>query len=184
MSYNLIDAVNTVLRELGEPPVTSVDEQYPTLDLVLPALEQNRLKVLEERWWFNHYTEYTIELDLSGECMPPVNTIMFYPDDPELVFNGVKVTDLQGNDPSANVKGTLVLDVPFEQMPLAARRYVTYMTARDVYSTDVGVDNVMQSIMQRMQEAYVLLGRTHTRQSKVNSRRRKVLQRWRSALRS
>lgn len=184
MSYKLIDAVNTVLRELGEPPVSSTDEQYPTLDIILPALEQNRLKVLEERWWFNHYTKYVVELDVHGQCIPPTNTLMFYPDNPNLVYNGMRVVDQSGNDPTENVTGTLVVDVPFNDMPLVAKRYVAYLTARDAYGTDVGVDNVLQTIIARLQESYALLGKTHTRQAKVNSRRRDVLQRWRRALRS
>ena len=36
-----LEAVNLILRRMGEVPVTSVDEQYPTLALIIPALRSS-----------------------------------------------------------------------------------------------------------------------------------------------
>ena len=182
MSFTLINAVNTVLRELGEPPVASTDEQYPTLDLVLPAFDSQRVALLSEMWWFNTFQDYSVQVDGGGLSPTPVNTLQFYPDRPGYIWTGTHIKTPQGENPGQVVKGRLVVDIDFDDIPLAAQDVITFAVAVQIYSEDVGGDDVLQGILSRRAEAFARLTGQHTRQMKVSSLRRKPLHRWRTAL--
>ena len=95
----LLTAVNTILRKLGEIDVPSLDEQYPTLAIVLPALDEARTTVLKEGWWFNTLFNWDALPTPTGEIELPENTLMFYPDDPRYVFEGQFVVMADNHEP-------------------------------------------------------------------------------------
>jgi hypothetical protein len=175
-----LDAVNTILRQLGEPPIVSLDDQYPTLDLILPALSEARQALLDDRWWFNWFSDVTLTPDLDGRVFVSSDTLAFFPDDPtRFIWAGDRIRLRDGSDIiGQSVKGTRTVDLSFEQLPIPARRAITYRAAISVYGSDVGQDTVYQTLLGYYNDAYGELTNMHTRQRRFSTRNRKRSQRW------
>ena len=184
MIRTTLDAVNHVLRALGVPPLNSLDTQYPTLDLILPALEQNRTDLLTEGWWFNVLERSTLSPDPSGVVFVPADTLDFYPDDTRYVFAGTYIS-LQdgGTNIGRPVRGRRIVNREFERLPQAARTYIANAAILDVYISDVGVDAIAQAAAEQLQESYRVLGGMHTRQRKFSMRKSPSVRKWQSMLR-
>jgi hypothetical protein len=180
----LLTAVNTVLRKLGEIDVPSLDEPYPTLAVVLPALEESRQNVLKEGWWFNTMFEWDATPDVNGHVLLPASTLMFYPEDPKYTFDGVQVVLTTNQDPTINatVRGKLIVDKEFERLPYSCAMAITYRAAFDTYISDIGPDDTSKSIEATLMEFLISLGAEHTRSRKQNSRTKKNYLRWRRSL--
>lgn len=180
----LLTAVNTILRKLGEIDVPSLDEAYPTLAIVLPALEEARMVVLKEGWWFNTLYDWTATPSPTGEVALPANTLMFYPDDPRYVFDGVAVVWEANHDPiiGADVKGKLITDRSFETLPYVCAMAVTYTAAVETYTADIGPDKTSEQLDGKRMEFLMTLSAEHTRSRKKNSRHRRPFERWKQAL--
>ena len=181
-----LDAVNLILRKMGEPPIISLDTQYPTLDLVFPALEQARTELLIEGWWFNSFPKTVLLPTLDGRVAVPPDTLMFYPDDTEkFLYAGTEIVAPDGNPIlGVSVPGRRITDVALEKLPHSARACVTYSACVQVYAADVGVDDIYENIIQAYQLAYRELSRAHTRQRKYSMRTKLQYARWQSMLRS
>lgn len=178
----ILEAVNLVLRRLGEVPVTSVDEQYPTLAVALPALDEARRRILAESWWFNTYKDVTLAPNLAGEVLVPESTLWFYPDETDLYTyagRNVRLASTGSKIVSASVVGRVVLDIPFEELPETAQYAVAYKAAYDTYIGDVGDDATAKVIGTEFAAAYSELGAAHTRQRKATSRLRAQANQWR-----
>lgn len=180
MSMSELDAINGVLRMLGEQPVATVDTQYPTLDLVLPALEDARLGLLGEGWYFNTFPGYAISPDTAGNILVPQDTLGFVPDDRNLRWSGKYV---RKNDGSlifdTKVRGTRYADLPFIELPHFAQRFIVADAALRVYNADFGQDqNGQPGIQRERTTAYNMLGRDHIRATRANVRDRPHIQRY------
>jgi hypothetical protein len=181
-----LDAVNLILRKLGEPPIGSLDTQYPSLDLILPALDEEQRNLLEDGWWFNTFEPVTLSPDQNSRVTVPPDTLLFEPTDAEkYLWTGEYIRTLDGSlDISESVTGRRVANLPFEELPSMVRTAITYGAALHVYGSDVGVDDIYQSINQLYVEARREMGATHTRQRNYSSRRKKQPSRWHYFLRS
>lgn len=180
----LLTAVNTVLRKLGEIDVPSLDEPYPTLAVVLPALEESRQNILKEGWWFNTMFEWDATPDVDGYVILPANTLMFYPEDGKYTFDGVQVVHAANQDPTIGtaVRGKLIVDKDFERLPYSCAMAITYRAAFDTYISDIGPDDTSRSIETTLMEFLMSLSAEHTRSRKKNSRNKRVFQKWRRSL--
>lgn len=177
-----IDAVNLCLRKIGESPVTSVDAPYPTLAVILPELTAQRQHLLGDGqgWWFNTQTAVTYSPDVDGRITVPAGVLMFYPDSSDYLYTGAAVVLAPTLDPLVGVPvtGRALLDIAFDQLPMAARYAVAYKTAHQVYLNDFGPDSTSQAIEQEFAAHYALLSAAHTRQSQANTRRKAHVARW------
>lgn len=184
---NTLDAVNLCLRKLGESEVTSIDEPYPTLGVIVPALEDNRIKLLTEGrgWWFNAY-EVELAPDTNGQIIMPAPVLMFYPESTDYVYTGVRIANAGTLDPVivGPVKGRSVLDVPFEELPSVARYTIAYAAAHEVYVNDFGPDQTSQKIQEDWAGWYALMASANTRQAKLNIRQKPHVARWYRNLRN
>lgn len=185
MINSKLDAINLCLRGLGEQPISSVDTQYPTLDLVEPALEEQRTGLLMQHWWFNTYPEYTILPDENSNIVPPADTLVFIPDNPEYLWSGDYVRKLDGSKIfTESVTGTRVVNLEFDELPQMVKYAVAYAAAAQVYLADVGADNIWQGLIQQAGGYLREMGAWHTRSRKANIRRKKNVAQWYAALRS
>lgn len=189
MQYKLdtkLDAVNLILRKLGEPPIGSLDTQYPSLDLILPALDESQRNLLTEGWWFNTFEPVTLSPDENNRVTVPPDTLVFEPKDAEqYLYSGLYIRRLDGSlEVTEPVKGRRVANLPFEELPSMVRTAVVYNAARHVYASDVGIDDIYQGLTQAFADAYREMGATHTRQRNYTSKNKRQLLRWRHFLRS
>lgn len=182
----LLDSVNIILRALGENPLQDLNIQYPTLNIVLPALDDARAEVLGEAWWFN--TRYNIKLipDINGIIHVPLNTLKFYPDDSCITFEGTRFINKDTGEPITNrtICGKLVSNLPFEDCPDTAQRLITYTAAFNSYVTDNGQDATSQQIQNRMVGFAMSLSEEHTRTQRFNSKQKPSVRRWYRNLRT
>jgi hypothetical protein len=182
---NTLEAVNLVLRKMGEVPVTSVDEQYPTLSIILPSLEETRHAILAEGWWFNTYEGIRYTPDDDGLIAVPESVLMFYPDDPtKYTFSGASIVQAATGSPVITevVTGRTIIDIEYEKLPQNAQKVIAFKAAVDTYVNDFGPDKTSDSIGADFAYWYGDLSSTHTRQRKSTSRTKRQYLRWRQAL--
>lgn len=185
MLNNELEVLNLILRKLGEPPINSVDTQYPTLDLIRPALADAQSALLQEGWWFNTIDRYAAVPALDGTVTVPPDTLAFYPEDPRWSWIGSTVVAVDGNPYVGTVVyGRRVFDRDFYTLPIAARKAIVYSATLQVYAEDIGVDNIHSSIGVLFSTAYTELSAQHTRQRKLTSMQKPQVLRWRHHLRS
>lgn len=180
----LLTAVNTILRKLGELELPSLDEPYPTLPLAIAALEEARTNVLKEGWWFNTAHNWVATPDLNGIVELPLNTLMFYPEDPQYVFDGqfIVMADNHSTIIDKPVKGRLVMDKEFERLPHTAAMAVTYTAALETYTADIGPDKTSEAIQLSLTGYLMTLSAEHTRSRKQNTTQKRAFQRWKRSL--
>jgi hypothetical protein len=175
-----LEAINIILRTLGENPVPNLDIAYPTLNIIIPALDDSRAEVLGEAWWFN--TRYNIKLipDVNGVVHVPLKTLKFYPDDVCITFEGSRFIWKDTGEPVLNKKicGRLVTLLEFEDCPDTCQRLITYNAALATYVTDNGQDASSQQIAQKMIGFAQSLSAEHTRSQRFNSKQKPTVQRW------
>ena len=179
-----LGAVNLILRKLGEIPVTNIDEPYPTLAVALPALDEAQVTVLSEGYWFNTYYGTTLQPLTDGRVLVPLDCLKFFPDEAEFTFTGTQIRDSATADEFLfkPVKGRLVLNMDFEQLPQVARYAIAYTAAADVYRNDIGPDETYVDISGYRDRFIQQLNGDHTVSRKQNSRNRKQFERFRRAL--
>ncbi len=184
---NTLDAVNLCLRKLGESEVTSIDEPYPTLGVIVPALEDNRIKLLTEGrgWWFNAH-DVELAPDTNGRIELPDSVLMFYPDSNEYVYAGTRIANSGSLSPviEGTVKGRSILDIAYEELPIVVRYTVAYAAAHEVYVNDFGPDQTSQGIQAEWASWYAHMASANTRQAKLNIRQKPHVARWYRNLRN
>lgn len=181
-----LGAVNLILRKLGEIPVTNIDEPYPTLAVALPALDEAQVTVLSEGYWFNTFYGTTLQPLTDGRVLVPLDCLKFFPEEARFAFTGTQIRDSE----TANeflfepVKGRLIVNMTFEQLPQVARYAIAYMAAADVYRNDIGPDETYMDISTYRDRFVEQLNGDHTVSRKQNSRNRKQFERLRLQLRT
>lgn len=142
-----IEAVNTMLLVIGESPVNSLDDGQ-VLDAVTARsiLSETSQEVQSEGWHFNTEHDYPLARSLaSGEVQAPENLCSFdlnrnrHPG-LDVVLRGSRLYDRKSRSFSFSetIYGTVVLFLPFEEMPYSARRYINVRAARIFQDRIVG----------------------------------------------
>ena len=172
----LLTAVNTILRKLGEIPVTSIDEPYPTLAIALPALDEAQVTVLSEGYWFNTFYDAVLQPNADGEVLTPLDCLKFFPDDSKYAFVGTRVRDSATGSKCVNaaVKGRLIINMEFEELPQVARYAVAYWAAAACYLSDIGPDDTYADIVRNRDQYVFQVNGDHTVSRKQNSKNRKM----------
>lgn len=173
-------AVNYVLRRLGEQPVTGLDVPYPTVGIVRAALEEARHLLLSDEWYFNTFTDASLEFDVDSGTVPvPPGAIQVYPHDKGLVSTGKVIVDAASGIPvQTDVKVKLVLDVPLDRLPLQAVYVVQSAAALSTYVQDFGAgDSTAQVLQAEYLSVYHQLSGQHTRTRRSRVHDRAAMQR-------
>jgi len=144
-SYTELEAVNLILRNMGEAPVNSLSS--PPLDAseALATLQETSFEVQKRGWYFN--TEiYRLSPDNNGNIQLPVNTLHV-----ESTGNskGTRVVSRNGllyrikpfdNGPvfEGPMELRLVLGLDFTDLPASARSYIAIRASRVSQVRSVG----------------------------------------------
>lgn len=167
----LLNAVNTVLPYLGEHVVTQVEgARHPTVDLIVSAIERQRVSLLSNGWWFNEMF-LTLNVNTDGQIEVPENTLEIYGIDCNVVPQGEKFFDLDNGTFyfTKPIKIKALMDWEFEDLPNPAALYITYMAGVEVYTADLGAENAIQVMQNYATRNYGLLMQSHLRNKKLNS---------------
>lgn len=181
----LLTAVNNILPKLGEHPVTNLTVQSPTLSVILPEIETQRKDLLTTGYWFNRFST-TLMRDNANEITLPLNTLAFKADTERAVVRGTRLYngDTLSFTWGAAVAGTVILDVPFEELPESVAQLITYTAATTAYATDIGLEPVLQLWQQLAQAAALRVQKEHLRNMQYTTQRSPRYARLRDALRA
>lgn len=166
----LLDAVNTVLPYMGEHPVTDIDTAHPTVDLIIKALERNRMSLLAEGWWFNEAT-VVLPANTDGRIATPTAILAIYGRGCSVEIDGEYLFDLDQNSQTFTdpITVELIKDIPFEKLPLYAAYKVLYDAATEIYTADFGLENSVQVLQSLSEQNRVRLHQENLRKRKYNS---------------
>lgn len=146
---SFLEAVNTVLRMLGEAPVNSLDGEFGLAQQANDILIDSSRRLQMEGWTFNTDYERLLQRNQDNEVLVGNNVLRVvvhqynYPD-LDVVQRGNKLYDRKANsyqftkDLKADV--TYVLD--WEELPQHARHYITVMGGRYLQQQVIGSNDL------------------------------------------
>jgi hypothetical protein len=141
-----LEAVNLVLRMMGEAPVNSLDGQFGLAQQAADALLTVSRKVQTEGWSFNTDYQRTLQRDITtNQVSVPVNALRIevnqynYPE-LDVVQRGDRLYDRKAN--SYTFTQDVIADVTYgldwDELPEHARRYIAVMAGRELQQSVVG----------------------------------------------
>lgn len=141
-----LEAVNIILSGIGEAPISSFAEVTADVSLARNILAEISRETQTEGWQWNTEDDFPLTPDAAkGEIKLPPTAIRVHfrePDDRELTIRGQRVYDRVNHSfifsPGVRILVTLTLLLPFEDLPEAARRYITLKAARVFQERTVG----------------------------------------------
>lgn len=150
-------AVNQILSFIGEAPVNSLEDSTGVGDVSLAerVLDEITLEVLSNGWHFNTNfdVEYTPDSEKKinvAESVLRIDTDPGRYGDMDITLRGRKLYNRKGNtyefdDP---IKTTVVIELPWDDLPETARRYVTLRAARVNQDRALGAPDLQKVGMQ------------------------------------
>ena len=169
-----LDAVNTILSTIGEPPINSLTgQQNQDAAIARNILSEISREVQSQGWHFN--TLYNISLSpdsnkhiiLSNEVVrvdndtsvPRDGSVSTVNESRSVIQRGNKLFDKTNNtfEFSTSIRLTLVYLYPFEELPEPARRYVNIKAARVFQDRLVGSQKGNMFTMQDEMKALSIL---------------------------
>ena len=150
-----LNAVNTMLSVIGEPPINSLTgTQNADAAIAQNILDEVAREVQGEGWHFNTLHNQTLSPDSSGEIIlaaevlridndttvPPDSSSTIGTENREVIQRGTKLFDKTNNTFTftSSVRCAIVYVYDFEELPEAARRYITVRAARIFQDRMVG----------------------------------------------
>lgn len=139
-----LDAVNTCLDVIGEPPVNTL-ENTSNINVVRARkmlIEISR-KVLTKGWHFNTDVGFTMNPSIdTGEITVPPNVVRIDACDKskDIVVRQGKLYDRENHtfQFSSNIKVDMTILLEFEDLPEAFRYYITIRSARNFQKRELG----------------------------------------------
>ena len=134
-----LDAINIMLGTIGESPINSLDAATGVVDAVTARsiLSEVAVQVQEEGWHFNTDYEFTLTPDANTqEIYVAPNTIEVdvspYTSDVDPAIRGNRLYDRKNKTYqfSQDIKADLTILLEFNELPQAARHYITIRSAR------------------------------------------------------
>lgn len=140
---NKLAAVNIVLSNIGQAPVTVVDNDNPMVNMASNTIDEVANSVQSEGWTFNTERAYPFTPQSDGRIEIPENVLQLdslYFSDMETVVRGGYLYDKRAH--SFKFKGQQILDVvwlvEFDDMPDAFKQYVAMRSANLFAGRSVG----------------------------------------------
>ena len=140
-----LDAINIMLSTIGEAPINSLAAVSGVADAVTAKniLNEVAIQVQEEGWHFNVETNFVLTPTYpSKEIFVPDNCIEVDAEDVniDVAMRGNRLYDRINHTYQfeQDIKCSIVLLLPFEELPQAARHYITIRSARVLQQRVVG----------------------------------------------
>jgi hypothetical protein len=167
-----LEAVNFMLQEIGEQPVNSIpDTGISDASIAISTLQRVSNEV--QTWGLHSNTERNFPLipDTEGNINVPLNTLGFDAEDynRDLVLRGTRVYDKENHTYKFDkeIKATLVLFLPFDELPSHVRNYIVVSAARR-FQEDVLGSSVLSTLSEKDENmAYLNFRRQEMKQNDV-----------------
>lgn len=176
----LLDAVNTLLMNIGEQPVSSLEnEQIQDARIAMQTLLEFHKDGQTRGWSWNREEAYPFNKDAStGEVRVPDSAMSWLVDPYQLngrfVLRGDRVYDKQVrsfliSDDVVPIKADVIWLLSWDQSPEAFNRWTTIRSARVFATRMLGSDSLTQYTAVDEQAAMTELMRVEYTQSQPNS---------------
>ncbi len=159
-----LEAVNEMLRAIGESPVSSIDTGNADVQTCVDLLRQHSIKTQKHGWWFNTDYEYELTPDGSGFLLLPSNTLKVDVTDADkylksYVIRGSKLYDNIEHTSvfTEVVEVDIVVGLDWTDLPQTARDYIISCAGLEFVDTDIGDQTRHAFTQKRRDEAYVAL---------------------------
>jgi len=144
-----LEAVNSMLSAIGESPVNSL-VSMTSVDAITAysVLKNVNRSVQIQGWFFNLEKEYTLTPNLNGQLDLPTNTLAMDSSSEsskyEAIQRGLKVYDKKNHTYifAEALKVDLIVLLSFEEIPEAARTYITQRASRMFQDRTLGSDSL------------------------------------------
>src|SRR5690625_1333840 len=168
-------AVNRILGELGEHPITSIENKNPSVAVILQAIGDVNYESQVRGWWFNQF-DTTLYPGPEGNIQLPEGTLDWdFKDHPSVVrgdylINPKNMSQDWNNAGIRSVSGVITIYVYFEDIPPSLADCVTAQAGIQAYTTDTGIDDVVSLFMQQEQPALKQVIKDHVHANRNSNR--------------
>jgi hypothetical protein len=149
-----LQAVNQMLSFIGEAPVNSLEDAGGVGDVSLAerTLDEVTVEVLSQGWHFNtnydvvHKPDANKQIVLSDTVLRIDTKVGVY-GNMDVSLRGNKLYNRADNSyefDESEIKTTEVMSLPWEDLPEAARRYITLRSARLFQDRAVGAEDLRE----------------------------------------
>ncbi len=153
-----LEAVNECLSNIGEAHVASIsgDDLGVDAELALSFVRTNNRQLQSMGWHWNSEKDYPLAPQPSGDILLPQNTLsvdsMGESKDRDVAQRGSRLYDRDNRTYlfTDTIYVSLILGLPFEDIPETARRYVTLRSARMFQDRVEGVADSVDTDDERM----------------------------------
>lgn len=128
-----LEAVNAILRSVGESPVNALDGDFVDAEIARNILTEESRAVQSRSWNFNTELAYPLNPDSEGRIFVPQNTMRFvYPSDNKIIQRGLQLYNRETHSYifTEGVEATLVVALSFELIPEPLRRFLAIRAGR------------------------------------------------------
>ncbi len=144
-----LEAVNTMLRAVGESPISDLDEpQLVTAVNAKSTLRRVSRAVQTRGWHFNTEKQFPFSRDEDSKIPVGDNVVRIDTDGPDrnksVTRRGKFLYDLDEHTFvfTADVKCEVTFVLSFEDIPEAARNFITVVASREFQASDIGQDGL------------------------------------------
>lgn len=149
-----LQAVNQMLSFIGEAPVNSLEDAGGVGDVSLAerTLDEVTVEILSQGWHFNtnydvvHTPDANKQIVLSDTVLRIDTKVGVY-GNMDVSLRGNKLYNRADNSyefDESEIKTTEVMSLPWEDLPEAARRYITLRSARLFQDRAVGAEDLRE----------------------------------------
>lgn len=170
----LLEAVNSILRNLGTTKVTNTEVSNPDVQAALDAIQETRRSVQARGWWFNKQTNVTLPVNLVGNIPVPSTTIKVDTSRTglDVVQRGMKLFNRETNSDQFTEALTdidIVILLPWEDLPFTAQEYIRLLAMHQVQSDLEGDELKLNKIEQKISTANFEFRREHVQNRDLNA---------------
>lgn len=142
-----LEAVNTLLRTIGEAPVNTLTGSLPVdASMARQLLHQKSRSLQTKGWAFNQDLDLPLAPMTDGTVPVPGNTLSIDPVDrsKRLVIRAAKLYDraARTNVFASPVRVNITYFLPFNELPEYARQYITISGGRQFQDGTLGDDSL------------------------------------------
>lgn len=152
-----LSAVNEMLAAIHEDPLEQMEQMPPSGNTALSTLRRHSRDFQEAGYWFNREGNYALTPETDGRILIPDNILSLDGTDVDVVerrpylFNRESGTyEFEGP-----VTCTVILQLPWSQLPHAARRYITALATEQFVDGFPGAQAVTEARHRNLMRAKV-----------------------------
>ena len=140
-----LEAVNTLLAAINEAPAATLEDfGIPYLAAARDCLTEVNRSVQNVGWHFNSEDDYPLVRDQTNRVVLPSNTLKVVAEERNIVQRGSLLYDKENHTYSfadATPKAALVFLLPWDELPQAARQYITVRASRVFQTRELGSES-------------------------------------------